>query len=116
MKQRTWETSTKRSAMLLPRLHIDGSFLTLPPEVWSSTEKAYEKGKERVMKLRVVNDTAERGVKLCEYLNHLLTNNEEEKQFVLQVVEANRKSIPLQTTKKSVVDAVLLNELVRPVD
>ena len=60
--------------------------------------------------------TAERGVKLFEDFNHLLTNNEEEKQFVLQAVEANRKSIPSQTTKKSVVDAVLLNELVRPLD
>ena len=68
------------------------------------------------MKLRVVNDTAERGMKLFEDFNHLLTNYEEEKQFVLQVVEANRKSIPSQTTKKSVVDVVLLNELVRPVD
>ena len=54
--------STKRSAMLLLRLHIDGSFLTLPPEEWINTE-AYEKGTERIMKLRVVNDTAERGVK-----------------------------------------------------
>ena len=63
-----------------------------------------------------VNYTAERGVKLFEDFNHLLTNNDEEKQFVLKVVEANRKSIPSQTTKKSVVDAVLLNELVRSVD
>ena len=34
--------------------------------------------------------TAERGVKLFEEYNSLLTNDEEEKQFILQVVEANR--------------------------
>jgi len=40
--------------------------------------------------LRIVDDTAERGVKLVEEYNSLLTNDEEEKQFILQVVEANR--------------------------
>jgi hypothetical protein len=56
-----------------------------------------------------VNDTVERGVKLFEDYNRLLTNNEEEKQFLLQVVEANRKVIPTQTTKKAVVDAIAPN-------
>ena len=46
--------------------------------------------------MRVVNDTAERGVKLFEEYNSLLTNDEEEKQFILQVVEANRKAAPLK--------------------
>jgi len=66
-------------------------------------------GRERVGKLRAVNDTAERGVKLFDDYNRLLTNNEEEKQFLLQVVEANRKAIPTQTTKKAAVDAIALD-------
>ena len=53
--------------------------------------------------LRVVNDTAERGVKLFEEFNNLLTHDEEENQFMLQVVEANRKAVPTQTAKKSVI-------------
>ena len=53
----------------------------------------------------MVNDTAETGVKLFEEFNQLITNNEEEKRFLLQVVEANRKAVPTQTTKKSVIDA-----------
>ena len=57
--------------------------------------------------LRVVNDTAEHGVKLFEEFNKLITNDEEEKQFLLQVVEANRKAVPTQSTKQSVIDAVL---------
>ena len=51
-------------------------------------------------KFRVVNDTAERGAKLFDDFNKLITNNEEEKQFLLQVVEANRKTVPTQTTQK----------------
>jgi len=57
--------------------------------------------------LRVVNDTAERGVKLFEEYNSLLTNDEEEKQFILQVVEANRKAVPTEITKKSAIAAML---------
>ena len=57
--------------------------------------------------MRVVNDTAQRCVKLFEEFNRLITNNEEEKQCLLQVVVANRNAICLTTTKKAVVDAVL---------
>jgi len=60
---------------------------------------------ESVQQLRVVNDTAERGVKLFVEFNQLITNDEEEKQFLLEVVEANRKAIPTQTTKKSAIGA-----------
>ena len=48
-----------------------------------------------------MNDTAERAVKLFEEYNTLLTNDEEEKQLLLHVMEANRKAVPTQTTKKS---------------
>ncbi|KAK0053447.1 hypothetical protein Bpfe_017145 [Biomphalaria pfeifferi] len=74
-------------------------------EQWNDNTD-YQKGKQRINDLRVVNDTAERGVKLFEDYNRLLTKNEKEKQFILQVVEANRKVIPAQTTKKSVICAV----------
>ena len=98
--------ATKRTVNLLQRLSINASFLAIPPEQWSENQD-YKKGRDRIQNLRVVNDTAERVVKLFEEFNSLLTNNEEEKQFILQVVEKNRKSVPTQTTKKSVVDAVL---------
>jgi len=54
----------------------------------------------------VVNDTAERAVKLFEEFNTLLTNDEEEKQFLLQVVEANRKVVTTEATKTSVIAAL----------
>ena len=53
--------------------------------------------------MRVVNDTAQRCVKLFEEFNRLIANNEE-KQCLLQVVVVNRNAICLTTTKKAVVD------------
>ena len=100
--------ATQRTLTLLSRLKIGDSFLTLPPEKWIENND-YKQGRERIQQLRVVNDTAERGVKLFEEFNRLITNDEEEKQFLLQVVESNRKAIPSHTTKKSAVDAVLQN-------
>ena len=90
---------------LLHRFDIDPSFLKSPPDVWSGNE-SYGRGKERLMKLRVVNDTVERGVKLFQEYNLALSQNEEETQLILQVVEGNRKAIPTQTTKKSAVKAL----------
>ena len=85
---------------------IGDSFLTIPPDEWSENDD-FLQGRERVHKLRVVNDTAERGVKLFEEFNKLITNDEQEKQFLLQVVEANLKAVPTEPTKKSVIDAVM---------
>ena len=96
---------TNEPTQLLHRFDIDPSFLKSPPDVWSGNE-SYNRGKERLMKLRVVNDTAERGVKLFQDYNLALSQDEEETQLFLQVVEGNRKSIPTQTTKKSAVKAL----------
>ena len=46
------------------------------------------------MKLRVVNDTAEQGVKLFQDNNSALSHNEKEAHLTLQVVEANEKAVP----------------------
>ncbi|KAK0059938.1 hypothetical protein Bpfe_010797 [Biomphalaria pfeifferi] len=55
--------STRRSQNLLTKLQIGHSFLVLPPEQWNDYTD-YQKGKQRINDLRVVNDTAER-IKLC---------------------------------------------------
>ena len=86
-------------------MKIGTSFLGLPPSEWQSTAE-YRLGCERSSSLRVVNDTAERGVKLFEEYNHAITKDEEEKQFLLQVVEANRKDVPTEVTKKAAIDAL----------
>ena len=93
------EMATSRTANLFSRLDMDSSFLSKPPAQWNEDE-SYQMAKRRVQHLRVVNDTAERDVKLFEDYNAVLTRDEEEKQFLLQVVEANRKAVPSEGTKK----------------
>lgn len=56
--------------------------------------------------IKVVNDIAERGVKLFQDFNKLITNDEEEKQLLLQIVEANRKKVPTEPTKKAVLESL----------
>ena len=54
----------------------------------------FEEGWSHCRDLFVTNDTAERGVKFIKKINKVLTNDEEEKQLLLQVVEAFRKEYP----------------------
>ena len=60
-----------------------------PPTV--GKEERYTKGRELVLNLRVINDSAERGMMMISDYNDTLTRNEEEKQALLQVVEHHRR-------------------------
>ncbi|KAJ8978213.1 hypothetical protein NQ317_002033 [Molorchus minor] len=76
-----------------PIIYIKDSFLQLPPD----------QGKRN---LRMVNDTEERGVKLFEDYNTMLTKNE--KQCLLHVGEQNRKNqIPIDE-QLSVLDVAVI--------
>ncbi|GBL92718.1 hypothetical protein AVEN_119108-1 [Araneus ventricosus] len=97
---------TERSGNVFQKLNIADAFLNLPSEEWKQNS-SYLQGRERVRKSQVVNDTAERGVKLFQEFNSLIIKGEEEKQFLLQAVEANRKTVPSKSTKKHVFDATL---------
>ena len=44
--------------------------------------------------IKVVNDAAERGVALIQLFNAAITPQEEQKQFLLQVVEQHRQEFP----------------------
>ena len=74
-------------------LSIPDSFLSTDPETWVDNE-SYVKAEAIVRELRVVNDTAERGVALMQDYNLLLTKNEDQMQFALQVVKEHRKRFP----------------------
>lgn len=75
---------TYKSIKLFDRFNIQTNFLSLDPKYWEENED-YKKGKEIVGSLKVVNDTAERHVKLMEEFNSKITKNEVQKQFLLQV-------------------------------
>lgn len=72
------------------RFGLSTAFLELDPSTWGMAFD-FEEGWTFCKELLVVNDTAERGVKFMKDYNKILTNDEEHKQLLLQVVEAYRK-------------------------
>ena len=68
---------------------IDESFLNDPVEEWNESQ-SYKIACEFIKNLVCVNDCAERGVALIQKFNATITNDEEQKQYLLQVVEKHR--------------------------
>lgn len=82
-----------RSHFFFQVLNLDKSFLNLPVEQWPQLE-AYQHAKVVAHSLKVVNDSAERGIALATNFNKSLTKKEDEKQYLYQVVESHRKQYP----------------------
>lgn len=72
---------------------ISEEFLEEGPENWHANED-YINACETLGKLKVINDVAERGVALIKTYNKLLTRDEEQLQFLLQVVGEHRRLFP----------------------
>lgn len=89
---------TRITFQFFRRFQIGTDFLGKDPSTWKYN-KSYLEGLEIVSKLKVVNDTAERGIQLMSTYNQMLTKNEKETQFVLQVVEFYRKKYPSSNIK-----------------
>ena len=75
-------------------LCLPTEFLTTDPEMWDEQE-SYAAAKRRLSNLKVVNDTAERGVTLIQEYNKSLTKDEGDLQFLLQVVADHRQQYPV---------------------
>lgn len=82
---------THNTLIFFGRFDIDTNFLHHDPSVWHQRED-FKHGKELLRHLKVVNDTAERGVKLMEEYNSILTRNETERQYIVEVVSEYRKT------------------------
>ncbi|KAK0066876.1 DNA repair protein RAD51 3, partial [Biomphalaria pfeifferi] len=82
-----------RSHFFFEVLNLDKSFLNLPVEQWPQLE-AYQHAKVVARSLKVVNDSAERGIALATNFNKSLTKKEDEKQYLYQVVESHCKQYP----------------------
>lgn len=72
------------------RFGLSPEFLDSDPSTWETNE-SFKAGRTFCKQLYVVNDTAERGVKFMTDYNRILTNDENEKQVLLQVVGAYRE-------------------------
>ena len=62
----------------------------------------FQKGLSIVRRLNVTNDAAERGVALIQSFNSSITTDEEQKQFLLQIFEEHRRSLPNSNKSKLV--------------
>lgn len=78
------ELLTPKSKNIFQRFQLSMEFLYQNPENWPNIE-SYTKAKNILHHLSVINDAAERGVKLMEDFNKKFTKNENQKQYVLKV-------------------------------
>lgn len=84
---------TPNTRTFFDRMKISKDFLEHDPSVWNERDD-YSAGVRACYSICVVNDAAERGVKLITDYNKILTNDEEEKQFLLQIVKKYRENFP----------------------
>ncbi|CAG17501.1 hypothetical protein CcBV_30.5 [Bracoviriform congregatae] len=74
---------SSRSLQFFERFGINTDFLNLNPSEWCQNED-YQKGLLLVRSLKVVNDIAERAVKLIEEYHSILSKDPERQQFIVQ--------------------------------
>lgn len=87
---------TTKTKFFFSRLEISTDFLLLDPSNWPKSE-AFCKGEQIAKCITVVNDAAERKIKLITDFNRSLTHNEADKQYLLHIVENYRKDFPTYT-------------------
>jgi len=73
------------------------------PAEWAKDEE-FKEANTILRNLKVVNDPAERAIKMITEYASSITHNEEEKQYLLQIVENHRNLIPV--VKKSVLENI----------
>ena len=78
---------------LFKRFAINTTFLNEDPLMWANNED-YNKALSILKNIPVINDVAERGVKLIEDYNNKITKDESQKQYLLQVVSDYCKKYP----------------------
>lgn len=83
-----------KTKILFEMFEINTSFFCEDPEEWC-IQYDFCKGKERLESIAVTNDNSERAIALITEFNEKITRDETQKQCLLQVVEDNRKAIPL---------------------
>ena len=70
-----------------------GEFLNVDPSTWN-TNVNFMEALQRAKSLKVTNDFAERGVALMQNYIPFLTKDEEQRQFIFQVIEDHRRRFP----------------------
>nr|CAR82250.1 hypothetical protein [Cotesia congregata] len=84
------------SLQFFERFNIDKNFLKLDVETWADNND-YLEGLRIVKNLQIVNDVAERAIKLTQEYINILTTREDQKQYLIQVVSEYKKKYPNAT-------------------
>ena len=95
----------KNSKKLLVLNKISLQFLLKDPSLWEQ-DSSFIEAREKVQRLEIVNDLGERVVALIQAFNPLLTKQEDQKQYLLHIVEEHQKQFP--SARKSVIVKVLI--------
>ena len=83
---------TENSLNLFTALKIDPACFSGSPSTWLACPD-YVSAKQEITGLKVINDCAERAVKLATDFNNALTHDETQRQLVFHIVEFHRKHI-----------------------
>ena len=100
---------TSASLFFFNALLFSTDFLMNDASTWLQNP-SFQKAKEVVSSLKVVNDCAERGIALASSFNSSLTKSEEEKQYLLQIVAQHRKEFP-DAKKSTVLNSLQIEHL-----
>ncbi|GBM36818.1 hypothetical protein AVEN_82814-1 [Araneus ventricosus] len=84
---------SKRTSNFFKRYKISSDFIARDPANWNSLHD-YQHGLTVLRNLTVVNDIAERDVKLMEEYNNIIIHDEKQKQYLFQVVKNYRRHFP----------------------
>lgn len=93
---------SSKSLQFFERFGINTDFLNLNPSEWCQNED-YQMGLRLVRSLKVVNDIAERAVKLIEEYHDILSKNPEQQQFIVQFL-SEYKQYYADTRKSAIVE------------
>jgi len=105
------DLGTTHTLNFFKTLGIDTDFFCEPSEMWSSND-SYKRGKEVVDGLKVVNDHAERAVKLIQDYNKIV-RSEQHFQDLLLSVNDHRKSFP-DGKKSTIVERYSVLSMTKP--
>jgi hypothetical protein len=78
------------------RFNINYNFIETSPSTWENNLE-YKRGKEIISKLKIVNDTAERAVKLIEDFNKLVQKMKNRSSIFFKLSRNTCNSIQIQT-------------------
>ncbi|KAG7171975.1 putative Inosine-5'-monophosphate dehydrogenase 1b-like 7 [Homarus americanus] len=88
---------------------LDSGFFSKDPSQWND-DPQFLQSREILQELQVVNDVAERAVKVIQDYNSSITKSEDQKQYLLQVVTTHRHTPSAVVDPTSQLDLLELRE------